>query len=168
MYAIQAPRKSIAVTVAGALLAGVGLSACGTQTSAASPSQQTEILELAVENSDQYAISDLPPTGTSVGDLSVYSSWLLEDGRRIGQGGGSCQVIQVDGAKVTNQCVLTARLEQGTLTLQSLYVTGESPLDMAITGGTGAYQDAQGIARFWDIGTPQERMRAEITHPAKQ
>ncbi|MFD1046346.1 hypothetical protein ACFQ1S_12670, partial [Kibdelosporangium lantanae] len=73
---------------------------------------------------------------------------------------------QVDGAKITTQCLLTARLDQGSLTMQSLWVTGESPLDMAITGGTGAYRDAQGTVRVWDIATPNERMRAEITHPA--
>ncbi|MEU0088979.1 hypothetical protein [Kribbella sp. NPDC006257] len=157
-------RKTVVVAAAGALLVG-GPSAYGAETSSANPPAHPEILELAVEN-DQYAAPDLPPTGTSVGDLYVYSGWLLKDGRRVGQGGGSCQIIQVDNAKITTQCLLTAKLEQGSLTMQSLWVSGESPLDMAITGGTGAYRDAQGTVRVWDIGTPEERMRAEITHPA--
>ncbi|MET8758989.1 hypothetical protein [Lentzea sp. NPDC004782] len=157
-------RKTIIAAAVGSLLVGGGLSAYGAETGSASRSEHPEILELAVEN-DQYAAPDLPPTGTSVGDLYVYSGWLLKDGRRVGQGGGSCQVIQVDGAKITTQCLLTARLERGSLTVQSLWVTGESPLDMAITGGTGAYRDAQGTVRVWDIATPNERMRAEITHP---
>ncbi|WP_225732085.1 MULTISPECIES: hypothetical protein [unclassified Nocardia] len=161
---MKAPRKTIAVAAAGALLIGGGLSACASQTSTASPLEHPEILELAVEN-DQYAAPDLPPAGTSLGDLYVYSGWLLKDGQRVGQGGGSCQFIQVDGTKITTQCLLTARLERGSLTMQSLWVTGESPLDMAITGGTGAYRDAQGTVRVWDIATPKERMRAEIIHP---
>ncbi|WP_089511520.1 hypothetical protein [Streptomyces sp. NBS 14/10] len=167
MYPMKALRKAIVVAAAGALLVGGGLRAYGAEVGSASPPEHPEILELAVEN-DQYAAPDLPPAGNSVGDLYVYSGWLLKGGRRVGQGGGSCQVIQVDGAKITTQCLLTARLEQGSLTMQSLWVTGESPLDMAITGGTGAYHDAQGTVRVWDIATPKERMRAEITHPARQ
>ncbi len=160
-------RTTLLTTVA-ALLVGGGLSACGQVTGAASASSdRTEILELAVQN-DQYAAPDLPPAGPSVGDMYVYSGWLLKDGRRVGQGGGSCQTIQVDGAEITTQCVLTAKLEQGSLTMQSLWVTGDSPLDMAITGGTDAYRDAQGTVRVWDIGTPKERMHAEITHRATQ
>jgi hypothetical protein len=157
-------RKTIVAAAAGTMLVGSGASAYGAETSSA---EHLEILELAVEN-DQYAAPDLPPTGTSVGDLYVYSGWLSKDGRRVGQGGGSCQIIQVDNAKITTQCLLTAKLEQGSLTMQSLWVTGESPLDMAITGGTGAYRDAQGTVRVWDIGTPQERMRAEIIHRARR
>jgi hypothetical protein len=60
--------------------------------------------------------------------------------------------------------VITMELERGSLTVQALWVYGTSPLDMAITGGTGAYRNAQGSVRFWDIATPNERMRAEIIH----
>jgi hypothetical protein len=153
-------KKTIVVAAVASLLVGGGLSASAAETNRPS---HPEILEFAVEN-DQYEAPDLPPAGTSVGDLYVYSGWLVKDGRRVGQGGGSCQVVQIDGAKITTQCVLTGRLEQGSLTMQALWVTGESPLDMAITGGTGAYRDAQGTVRVWDIATPNERMRAEITH----
>ncbi|MFI9012067.1 hypothetical protein ACIGNX_32990 [Actinosynnema sp. NPDC053489] len=151
------------MTVVGSLLVGGGLSARGEGAGSASRPDRTEVLELAVEN-DQYAAPDLPPAGPSVGDLHVYSGWLVQDGRRVGQGGGSCQVVQVDGARITTQCLLTVRLERGSLTMQSLWVTGENPLDMAITGGTDAYRDAHGTVRVWDIATPDERMRAEITH----
>lgn len=167
MYRMTTLKKAVVVAAAGTLLVGGGFSAYGAETGSVSRPAHPEILELGVEN-DQYAAPDLPPAGTSVGDLYVYSGWLLKDGHRVGQGGGSCQVVQVDGAKVTTQCVLTGRLEQGSLTMQALWVTGESPLDMAITGGTGAYRDAQGVVRVWDIATPNERMRAEITHAASR
>jgi hypothetical protein len=62
------------------------------------------------------------------------------------------------------QCLLTMKLERGSVTMQSLWVRGTSPLDMAITGGTGAYRNARGTVRFWDIATPNERVRAEIIH----
>ncbi|WP_020660777.1 allene oxide cyclase barrel-like domain-containing protein [Amycolatopsis benzoatilytica] len=165
MRARKAPRKIILLAAVGALLVAGGLDAYGAETGAANPGAHPEILELAVET-DQYAAPDLPPAGPSVGDLHVYSGSLLKDGRRVGQGGGSCQIIRIDGASSTMQCLLTARLERGSLTMQSLWVVGENPLDMAVTGGTGAYRDAQGTVQVWDIATPNERMRAEITHAA--
>lgn len=122
---------------------------------------QVEVLELKVEN-DQYAALDLNRTGVSVGDMDVYSGNAISDGRKVGRGGGSCQVIHVDGASITMQCLITMQLAQGSVTMQSLWVRGASPLDMAITGGTGAYRNARGTVRFWDIATPSERARAEI------
>ncbi|MDT0317101.1 hypothetical protein [Streptomyces millisiae] len=82
-----------------------------------------------------------------MGDTHVYSGTAIGDGRSVGRGGGSCQVIHVAGED---------------LTMQSLWSGGTSSLDMAITGGTGVYRNARGTARSWDIATPNERLRAEI------
>ncbi|MGW0249195.1 allene oxide cyclase barrel-like domain-containing protein [Nocardia goodfellowii] len=54
------------------------------------------------------------------------------------------------------------RLDRGSVTTQALWVRGSSPLDIAITGGTGSYLNAGGTVRFWDIETPNERVRAGI------
>ncbi|WP_435845803.1 allene oxide cyclase barrel-like domain-containing protein [Streptomyces exfoliatus] len=63
---------------------------------------------------------------------------------------------------MTSQCLITMEVEQGSLTMHSLWTKGAASLDMAITGGTGVYRNARGIARFWDIATPDERVRLEI------
>ncbi|MFD8081412.1 hypothetical protein ACFV4F_06895 [Kitasatospora sp. NPDC059722] len=121
-----------------------------------------EVLELTVRN-DQYQAVDLGPAGPSLGDMDVYSGTIVKDGRSVGRGGGSCQVVQLDGGVVTAQCVITLEVEGGSLTLQSLWTKRSSaPLDMAVTGGTGSYATARGTVRFWNIGTPAERARAEI------
>lgn len=122
---------------------------------------QVEVLELNVEN-DQYASLDLGQPGASVGDMDVYSGNAIKDGRKVGHGGGSCQVINMDGENMTMQCLLTMEFDRGSVTMQSLWTRGENPLDMAITGGTGVYRNARGTVRFWDIATPNERVRAEI------
>ncbi|WP_280294329.1 allene oxide cyclase barrel-like domain-containing protein [Nocardia abscessus] len=140
------------------VVSGCGADDGQAQTTAA---DQVEVLEVKVEN-DQYAAPDLDCAGMSVGDMDVFSGNALRDGRKVGHGGGSCQVIHVDGERVTAQCLLTMELEHGSVTMQALWVRGSSPLDMAITGGTDAYRDARGTVRFWDIGTPNERVRAEI------
>ncbi|MGE6736960.1 allene oxide cyclase barrel-like domain-containing protein, partial [Streptomyces sp. NPDC059900] len=66
--------------------------------------------------------------------------------------------------KVTSQAVITIDLERGSLTMQSLRSQEASSLDMAITGGTGAFKDARGSVHYWDVNTPKERLRAEILH----
>jgi hypothetical protein len=88
----------------------------------------------------------------------------VNGGSRAAHGGGSCQVTHIDGDKITTQCLITMELERGSLTLQSLWVKGTSPLDMAISGGTGVYRNARGTVRFWEIATPNERLRAEIVY----
>lgn len=123
--------------------------------------KKPEVIELEVQN-DQYTAADLGPAGPSLGDMDVYSGTAVKDGQSVGRGGGHCQVIAMKGGAVTSQCLITMEVEQGSLTMQSLWTKGAASLDMAITGGTGLYRNARGVARFWDIATPDERVRLEI------
>ncbi|MES4907523.1 MULTISPECIES: hypothetical protein [unclassified Streptomyces] len=150
--------KTFAVSLAAAL---VGVGAVGSADADVPDKGRVEVLELEVQN-DQYADTDLGPAGPSLGDMYVYSGTAMKDGRGVGRGGGSCQVIHIKGEELTTQCVITIELERGSLTMQSLWVSGTSSLDMAITGGTGDFSNARGTARYWDIATPKERVRAEI------
>jgi hypothetical protein len=152
--------KFVAVPLITVAVGGCGADPSETETRAG---DQVEVLELEVEN-DQYAALDLGQAGVSVGDMDVYSGNAIKDGRKVGRGGGACQVIHVDGDNITMQCLITMELEHGSVTMQSLWVRGASPLDMGVTGGTGVYRDARGTVRFWDIATPSERARAEIIH----
>ncbi|MEU7242743.1 dirigent protein [Streptomyces sparsogenes] len=150
--------RSFAVSLAAAL---VGVCAVGSADADAPEKAQAEVLELQVRN-DQYTNTDLGPAGPSLGDMYVYSGTAVQDGRDVGRGGGTCQVIHVEGEELTTQCLLTIELERGSLTMQSLWVSGTNALDMAITGGTGDFRGARGTARYWDIATSKERVRAEI------
>ncbi|MFF4920502.1 hypothetical protein ACFY4B_07970 [Kitasatospora sp. NPDC001261] len=149
--------------VAAALAtAAIGFAAVGTADADSLRKGRVEVLELKVQN-DQYEVLDLGAAGPSLGDMDVYSGATVQGGHSVGRGGGSCQVVQLHGGEVTKQCLITMEVEGGSLTMQSLWTKGSSaPLDMAVTGGTGAYAGAHGIVRFWDIGTPDERARAEI------
>lgn len=156
----RAKAAFVAVSLITAVVGGCGADTSETENQTRN---QVEVLELKVEN-DQYAALDLDRAGVNVGDMDVYSGNPIRDGRKVGHGGGSCQITHIDGANITMQCLLTMKLEHGSVTMQSLWVRGASPLDMAITGGTGAYRNARGTVRFWDIATPNERVRAEIIH----
>jgi hypothetical protein len=157
--------KATIMTFIAAPLITIAVGGCnaGTSETETPEGDQVEVLELKVEN-DQYAALDLNRAGASVGDMDVFSGNAIRDGRKVGRGGGSCQVVHVDGENVTMQCLITMQLPQGSVTMQSLWARGATPLDMAITGGTGAYRNARGTVRFWDIATPGERARAEIIH----
>ncbi|MFH9956103.1 hypothetical protein ACH4OX_18080 [Streptomyces roseolus] len=147
---------------AAASLAAVAVGMWAVEGAGAEPPRKPEVIELAVRN-DQYTAVDLGPAGPSMGDMDVYSGTAVEDGRNVGRGGGHCQVIHLEGGAPTSQCLITMEVERGSLTMQSLWTRGAgSSLDMAITGGTGAYRNARGTARFWDIATPAERVRLEI------
>ncbi|MFB7590240.1 hypothetical protein [Streptomyces sp. NPDC056169] len=139
----------------------VGIFAVNSADANAPEGRQVEVLELEVQN-DQYAYTDLDPKGPSLGDTYVYSGTAIRDGRSVGRGGGSCQVIHISGEELTTQCLITMEIKRGSLTMQSLWVSGTSSLVMAITGGTGDFSNARGIVRYWDIATPKERVRAEI------
>ncbi|MCX4538705.1 dirigent protein (plasmid) [Streptomyces sp. NBC_00841] len=150
--------KLFAISLVTAL---VGVFAVNSADADAPERRQVEVLELKVQN-DQNAYTDLDPKGSSLGDTYVYSGTAIKDGRSVGRGGGSCQVIHINGEALTTQCLITMELKRGSLTMQSLWVSGTSQLDMAITGGTGDFSNARGTVRYWDIATPKERVRAEI------
>ncbi|XVV00457.1 allene oxide cyclase barrel-like domain-containing protein [Actinosynnema sp. CA-248983] len=147
-----------AVSLVAVAVGGCSVAEGATETAAR---DRVEVLELGVRN-EQYQSLDLGTPGLSLGDMDVYSGKAIKDGQVVGHGGGSCQVIHVEGDDVDMQCVITMNLEQGSVTMQAQWSRGVSPLDMAITGGTGTYRKARGTVRFWDIGTPNERARAEI------
>lgn len=141
----------------------VGVLAAGGANADASKKSRVEVIELQLKDLE-YESVDLGKAGPSLGDMTVYCATAVENGRDVGRGAGTSQVVYVGGGKVTSQAVITIELERGSLTMQSLRSDQASSLDMAITGGTGAFKDARGSVHYWDINTPNERLRAEILH----
>ncbi|BCM72004.1 MULTISPECIES: allene oxide cyclase barrel-like domain-containing protein [Streptomyces] len=154
-------KRFVAVSLAAATLGVLAVGSAGAADTAAAPKKRVEVLELKVENL-QYESVDVGAAGPSQGDMNAFSGTTSRDGRIVGLGGGTCEVVRIEGDKQTSQCVITARLEKGSLTMQALWERGAPELEMAITGGTGVYKGASGTASYWDIATPDERIRAEI------
>ncbi|WP_282694940.1 hypothetical protein [Streptomyces sp. CC208A] len=150
------------ITFAAVSLAAVAADVWAVDGAAAETTKKPEVIEVEVRSDPYAAAVDLGPAGSSLGDTDVYSGTAVVDGRSVGRGGGHCQVIHMQGEDVTSQCLITMEVEQGSLTTQSLWTKGTPTLDMAVTGGTGVYRDARAFARFWDIATPDERVRTEI------
>ncbi|WP_067456352.1 allene oxide cyclase barrel-like domain-containing protein [Actinomadura macra] len=145
--------------VASVVAIGGTLAAWTTPAQAGGDTGQRGILHLNVRN-DQYEFLDFGAKGAGVGDRYVFSDTLSGDA--AGEDGGSCEIVRVEGEKITTNCVISLRLPRGALTVQSLWVRGSNPLTMAITGGTGAYRNARGELVATDIQTPHEAYRLRI------
>ena len=79
----------------------------------------------------------------------VSNSQLLQDDVVVGKLISSCQYVKVsrDGMKGSLQCVMTADLADGQLTVQGRLVLSPEAapgLVFAVTGGTGAYSNVRG------------------------
>ena len=87
---------------------------------------------------------DLGEDGPSLGDQYIFHDVLKSEGEKVGHEGGVCTIVSVRRAEL--QCVVTAYLSGGQITVQGLATDGEMFV-FAVTGGTGQYQGASGEAR---------------------
>jgi hypothetical protein len=86
---------------------------------------------------------DLGDTGPSLGDEVVFSGPLLQRGHQVGHQGGVCTTVSL--ARHEAQCIATYSFRAGQITAQSLVILGSpAPYAVAITGGTGRYEGAEG------------------------
>ena len=88
------------------------------------------------------AFVDVGKADLSLGDAFVFTSDLTKHGRRVGHTGVVCTVTST--AREESQCVGTARLRLGQITIQGLVAGEPGVFEFAITGGTGAYEGAEG------------------------
>jgi allene oxide cyclase-like protein len=90
---------------------------------------------------------DLPPRGVSAGDQVVAINILRNaDGERMGTGQLSCGVTRRARSieRATYQCIGTDKLKDGTITFSGVAKLSAQRITVAVTGGTGAYDGANG------------------------
>ena len=143
------------------LPAGIVLAVAGT--AALAPAQAPDrraarSITVVVKNRD-YKVVDLPPAGTSHGDIRVGNAELYNrsESRRIGSFHLFCALTDPadqpgENAEVT-QCQYTFRLPAGDITTEGLTrrasLSDVAAADVqAITGGTRRYQTVRGQARL--------------------
>jgi hypothetical protein len=86
---------------------------------------------------------DLGTSGPSLGDQFVFASDLTRHGRMVGHTGVVCTLTSV--ARDESQCLGTAWFDhRGQITIQGLVAGQPETFDFAITGGTGAFDGAEG------------------------
>jgi hypothetical protein len=115
----------------------------------------------------QEAGIDLGEPGDSLGDQFVSSSDLFRAGEKVGIDGVVCTIVRlVPMVSATSQCVATAELPKGQITVQGLATFSEEtegePFRLAITGGTGRYRTAHGEVIVQDVSETESRLTFKI------
>lgn len=106
---------------------------------------------------------DAKPKGVSPGDITVFSADVLDGTRRAGRLEGTTVAIDPRYQGVSFSFVLY--LPGGVLTLAGGGLNGHVPglaahlpNDLAVTGGTGEYAGARGVASLKEVGPATQRL----------
>ncbi|HET7476125.1 MAG TPA: hypothetical protein VFJ97_08910 [Dermatophilaceae bacterium] len=173
MLASRAARFiAVGAAVTAAVLSGTPSLASTTssdgQSSAAALRQST--IHLIQSNQAVGTNVDVGRRGESVGDYVVITGPLLhpDSGQRAGFASVVCTVLRT-GATAPLQCVGTASLAGGDITIQGLFVTEQGrPNRLAVTGGTGQFRTARGefVATIEADGSTDALFRLTLDAPA--
>jgi hypothetical protein len=112
---------------------------------------------IMTEHATTDTVTDTGATGDSAGDVLTFANEVFdaEDRNRVGSDQGMC-VRTVPGKAW--ECFWTLSLASGQITVEGpFYDIGDSVL--AITGGTGAFGNAQGDMLLSPIGTEGKAFR---------
>ncbi|GGN77779.1 hypothetical protein GCM10011579_060320 [Streptomyces albiflavescens] len=156
-------RSLSAAAVLAAALVAAPLASATTSTAGTGQEthQRTETIELVAKQT-QSASLDLGSKGLSQGDENIIAEDLYRDGRKIGDHSVVCTYVHINPDEL--QCVGTFALPQGQVTSQALLHLPPAPaIDIAITGGSGAYRTARGYVHTVPAGQTERRLTFHIT-----
>lgn len=119
---------------------------------------------------DQYKQIDLSPKGDSLGDSFVFSDKLYFDSGsdQVGTTDGVCVLTRLnkDKKSLSQQCVLTFSLPKGQLTAQGVIrfsaANAKDVFPIAITGGTGSYDNAGGEAHVTFLSDTKTKVTVDL------
>lgn len=97
---------------------------------------------------------DVGAAGDSLGDAFIFTSNLTRHGKAYGHTGVVCTLTSVARGEV--QCVGTARLPGGQITIQGLLAGEPTVFAFPITGGTGQFEGAEGTLVVKELSDTQE------------
>jgi hypothetical protein len=108
---------------------------------------------------------DLGDTGESVGDQEVFSDDVYQDGTKVGSLDGSCTTTRLEATATTVNCTVTLTLPEGQITAQGAIRFDASftgTFYVAITGGTGDYDEAQGQVKVRFISDTDSKLKVML------
>jgi hypothetical protein len=168
-------KLSIAAIVA-VLLAVAGVSLASADSSGSSGDDDARVIKLFAVV-DQEAFLNVPPDATTLGlgAQFVFSDILYDGpkGDRVGEDGGVCTITnrqpETNPTEATAQCVATLSLSGGQITVQGLvtFPLAEGqlppPVDVAITGGTGEFEGAEGHIRVEELNQTDSNITVHLS-----
>jgi hypothetical protein len=130
------------------LLAVVSLPAAAAPSATRSGDSKVEVIRLISMTVEEVNL-DLGEAGDSLGDQFVFTDDLFRGGEKVGILGVVCTAVRAEADAFSIQCVGTAELPKGQITVHGLITFSEAtegePFEIAITGGTGKYRTAHGV-----------------------
>lgn len=109
------------------------------------------------------SFADVGSDGPGLGDMFVFRSNLARGGHRVGHTGVVCTITSAHHDE--SQCLGSAKINgQGELTIQGLIAGNPKSFSFAITGGTGAYEGAQGTLTVYEVSNKVERLTFTLTN----
>jgi len=97
----------------------------------------------------------------SLGDSFVFTSKLTRHGNKVGHTGVVCTITST--AMEESQCVGSAWLRRGEITIQGLLAGEPEVFKFAITGGTGAYEGAEGTLVVREVSGNKELLTFNLS-----
>jgi allene oxide cyclase-like protein len=162
----------LVVLAVAAVFGGVSIASAGDENG--DRHKKVRIIELT-SKTVQSADLDLGDEGFGVGDRFVFSDDLFHDGKQVGMLGGECTAMRIlpqplpaeqEPESVTINCVVSAELQDGQLTVQGLVTFSEEtegePFTLAVTGGTGAFRTAHGEAEVTETSETEAAIRLKL------
>ena len=129
----------------------------------ATQSKASTLRLVARQNVFQFV--DNPPSGDSAGDLVVISDNVYDGSGRQLLGRNHVTGIETVPGK-TIALTATLSLARGEIALQGITTEQNNrPFSLAITGGTGAYRDAAGVAHIVPTSRTLSHMTFSIERP---
>ena len=107
------------------------------------------------------AFIDVGKPDFSLGDQFVFSSRLMRHGKQVGHTGVACTITSVRMEE--SQCVGTARFRAGQITIQGLLAGEPGTFVFPITGGSGAYEGAEGELEVRDLSPRRELLTFRLS-----
>lgn len=141
--------NKIRIQAAAAVLAAAGI---GGAIVAAAPASATSAGQTI--SFTQHTVSDQnfnlgTGHGIAVGAVELSANNLMQGSKQIGRDGGSCTITRLSARSADDLCSDILALPDGQIDLAGLVTStpeGPGTFQLAVTGGTGRYQDARGYA----------------------
>jgi hypothetical protein len=156
-------RYLIAAVCLAAVLGGAPLATAATSArSGPHDTSGTEILHVVARQTQSATLHlGTGKKGPSLGDEYIYAEDLYIHGKKLGDHGVVCSYVHV--TPDTLQCLGTFSLPEGQISGQALlHLPATTTVDIAITGGTGAYSTARGFVHTVAAGTTERQLTFHI------
>jgi hypothetical protein len=102
-----------------------------------------------------------PNSPFALGDELVFHDQLFSRGKQVGDDVGSCVIASIAPELLAN-CTLVIRLPGGNITGQFVAISGPTPKELALTGGTGTYRNVGGEGTLVEFGNGKGRLTLQV------